>query len=105
MADIQESIALCCKQLRLSSNLAERALTQEGGTHQEYLINLLSNEVRYRQERRIMKLLNTSGFPKLYTKEQFRTDEIDFPEGISLESLINLDFFHSGKNVIMYGGR
>lgn len=104
MADIQESIASCCKQLRLSSNLAERALSQDGGTHQEYLVNLLSNEVRYRQERRIMKLLNTSGFPKLYTKEQFRTDEIDFPEGISLESLINLDFFHSGKNVIMYGG-
>lgn len=104
MADIQESIASCCKQLRLSSNLAERALSQDGGTHQEYLVNLLSNEVRYRQERRIMKLLNTSGFPKLYTKEQFRTDEIDFPEGISLENLINLDFFHSGKNVIMYGG-
>lgn len=104
MADIQESIVSCCKQLRLSSNLAERALSQDGGTHQEYLVNLLSNEVRYRQERRIMKLLNTSGFPKLYTKEQFRTDEIDFPEGISLENLINLDFFHSGKNVIMYGG-
>lgn len=51
-----------------------------------------------------MKLLNIAGFPKLYTKEQFRTDEIDFPEGISLDGLINLDFFKSGKNVIMYGG-
>jgi hypothetical protein len=63
MADIKESIALCCKQLRLSSNLAERALTQEGETNQEYLINLLSNEVKYREERRIMKLLNIAGFP------------------------------------------
>lgn len=104
MADIKESIALCCKQLRLSSNLAERALTQEGETNQEYLINLLSNEVKYREERRIMKLLNIAGFPKIYTKEQFRTDEIDFPEGVSFDGLINLDFLHSGKNVIMYGG-
>ena len=104
MADIPGSIALCCKQLRLSSNLAERALTQKGETNQEYLINLLSNEVKYRQERRIMKMLNTAGFPKLYDKEQFRTDEIDFPEGTSLDALINLDFYHSGKNVIMYGG-
>ena len=104
MADIQESIALCCKQLRLSSNLAERALTQEGATNQEYLMNLLSNEVAYRQEHRIMKLLNTAGFPKLYTKEQFRTDEIDFPKGVSLDTLLELDFYHSGKNIIMYGG-
>ncbi|MEG0370075.1 MAG: hypothetical protein RR593_08745 [Hungatella sp.] len=65
MADIQETIALYCRQLRLSSNLAERALTLEGVTNQEYLINLLSNEVTYRRERRIMKLLNTAGFPKL----------------------------------------
>lgn len=104
VADIQEYIALYCKQLRLSSNLAERALTQEGGTNQEYLMNLLSNEVKYREERRIMKLLNIAGFPKLYTKEQFRTDEIDFPDGTSLDSLIRLDFLHSGRNVIMYGG-
>lgn len=37
MADIQEYIASCCKQLRLSSNLAERALSQDGGTHQNTL--------------------------------------------------------------------
>lgn len=104
MADIKTSIAECCKQLRLSTNLAERALTQEGATNQEYLINLLSNEITYRQERRIMTMLNTAGFPKLYTKEQFRTDEIDFPEGASLDALLNLDFYHAGKNVIMYGG-
>lgn len=103
MAELRESIALCCKQLKLSANLAERAMTQEGGTNQEYLYNLLYNEVIYRRERRITKLLNTAGFPKLYTREQFRTDEIDFPEGISLDSLLNLDFYHAGKNIIMYG--
>lgn len=103
MADIPESIAQCCKQLRLSSTLAERAMTQEGATNQEYLYRLLNNEVVYRQERRIMKLLNTAGFPRIYTREQFRTDEIDFPEGTSFDSLLELDFYHAGKNVIMYG--
>lgn len=104
MENIQESIALYCKQLRLSSNLAERALTEDGDTNQEYLTNLLRNEVAYRQESRIMKFLNTAGFPKLYTKDQFRTDEIDFPDSTSYESLLNLEFYHAHRNIIMYGG-
>ena len=103
MVEMTEAIARCCKQLRLSSNLAERAMSQEGATNQEYLYNLLSNEVAYRKERRITKLINTAGFPRIYTPDQFRTDEIDFPEGTSLETLLNLDFYRKGKNLIMYG--
>ena len=103
MPELKESIALCCRQLKLSSNLAERAMSQEGGTNQEYLYNLLSNEVIYRKERRITKLLNTAGFPKMYEREQFRTDEIDFPSGVSLASLLDLEFYRKGENVILYG--
>lgn len=103
MSELKESIALCCKQLKLSTNLAERAMSQEGGTNQEYLYNLLSNEIVYRKERRIAKLLNTAGFPKIYRREQFRTDEIGFPSGVSLDSLLDLEFYHRGKNIILYG--
>ena len=39
-----------------------------------------------------------------YRAEEFRTDEIDFPEDVSFQSVLNLDFYHAGKNVIMYGG-
>ena len=103
MSDIQETIAMYCKRLRLSSSLAERAMNQEGATNQEYLCNLLADEVRYRDETRITKLMNAAGFPKRYSPEQYRTDEIDFPEGVSFESLLDLDFLKAGNNVIMYG--
>ena len=103
MAELKESIESCCRQLKLSSNLAERAMTQEGGTNQEYLYNLLSNEVAYRRERRITKLLNTAGFPRIYERGQFRTDEVDFPSGVSLDSLLNLEFYRKGENLILYG--
>ena len=56
MPEVKESIALYCKQLRLSANLAEQAMTQEGETNQDYLCNLLANEVSYRRERRITKI-------------------------------------------------
>ncbi len=103
MADLKESIALCCKQLKISANFAERAMSQNGGSHQEYLYNLLSNEVAYRNERRKTKLLNTAGFPKLYEREQFKTDEIDFPSDVSLDSLLKLEFYRKGENLIFYG--
>ena len=54
-------------------------------------------------ERRIAKLINSAGFPRIYTPDQFRTEEIDFPEGTSFESLLQLDFYRKGKNLIMYG--
>lgn len=104
MDDIQKEIAACCKKLRLSATLAERAMAQEGATNQEYLYNLLKAEVESRRRTRLAKYLNTAGFPRRYTKEQYRTDEIDFPEGVSFESLLQLDFYHAGKNIIMYGG-
>lgn len=104
MADIEKSIVECCKQLRLSSNFAGQAMTQKGDSQQEYLLNLLTNEIEYRLTKRKSTYLNTAGFPRRYAVNEFRTDEIDFPEGVNLESLLNLDFYHAGKNVIMYGG-
>lgn len=104
MADIEKSIAECCKQLKLSTNFAGQAFEQKGDTPQEYLLNLLTNEIEYRTSKRKSKFLNTAGFPRRYRSEEFRTDEIDFPEDVSFQSLLDLDFYHAGKNVIMYGG-
>lgn len=104
MADLGKAIAECCKQLKLSTNFAGQAFEQKGDTPQEYLLNLLTNEIEYRIEKRKSKYLNTAGFPRRYRVDEFKTDEIDFPDGTSFQSLLNLDFYHSGKNVIMYGG-
>jgi DNA replication protein DnaC len=104
MDDLQVKLAACCKKLRLSSSLAGRAMTQEGATNQEYLLNLLTEEIANRNSARITRNLNAAGFPRRYKPEQYITSEIDFPEGVSFESLLDLDFYHGGKNVIMYGG-
>lgn len=63
MDDYKDSIAACCKQLRLSVNLVENAMIQTGESHQEYLYHLLKEEIRYRRETRVAKLINTAGFP------------------------------------------
>lgn len=104
MDDMKEALAECCKKLRLSASLASRAMTLQGGSNQEYLLNLLTSEIANREAARITRNMNMAGFPCRYRVEQYRTDEIDFPDGVSFDSLLALDFYKSGKNVIMYGG-
>lgn len=71
---------------------------------QEYLYSLLKSELDDRKKKRISRYINTVGFPRRYMKNEFRTEEIDFPSGVTLESLLDLDFMKEGKNVLMYGG-
>ena len=52
MSDIEKCIAECCKQLKLSANFAGQAFKQKGDTPQEYLLNLLTNEIEYRTAKR-----------------------------------------------------
>ena len=104
MDDMKEALAECCKKLRLSASLASRAMTQQGENNQDFLLNLLTSEIANREAARIARNMNMAGFPCRYRVEQYRTDEIDFPDGVSFESLLALDFYKGGKNVIMYGG-
>lgn len=104
MDELEKSIADCCKKLKLSTNFAGQAFEQEGSSPQEYLLNLLTSEIEYRTEKRKSKYLNTAGFPRRYCVDEFKTDEIDFPDNTSFQGLLDLDFYHSGKNIIMYGG-
>ena len=103
MADYGNEIASCCKELRLSSNLAQMALHQNGATNQEYLYRLLSAEMEYRREVRISKMLNTAGFPQRYNFNQFHAGEVQFPSSATLESLKEMVFYEEGKNIVMYG--
>jgi len=104
MDDMKEALSACCKKLRLSASMAGRAMTLTGENNQEFLLNLLQSEIANREAARIARNMNMAGFPCRYRAEQYRADEIDFPDGVSLESLLNLDFYNSGKNVILYGG-
>lgn len=101
---LDNEIAECCKQLRLSRNLAEMAQTALGETHQEYLLNLFHSEQHYRSVARTDKLVHTAGFYNIKTFAGYRFDEITLPSDLTEESLKSLNFIHEKKNLIMYGG-
>lgn len=103
MADIHDELIGLCKKLHFSAHLADTAMISEGETNQEFLKNLFEREIKYRHDEKIASYLNGADFPKRYSPEQYITDEIIFPETTSFDSLLDLDFYKAGKNVIMYG--
>ena len=101
---LDKEIAECCRKLRLSRNLAELAQTTDGSNHQEYLHQLLSEELRYRNITRTEKLVSSAGFYAINTFEGYRFDEITLPSDLTPEHLKSLAFIHEKKNLILYGG-
>ena len=101
---LDQEIADCCQRLRLSRNFVETAQSMEGSSHQEYLYNLLSSELQYRQKVRTEKLVSSAGFYSIKTFEGYRFDEITLPAELTIESLKSLNFIKEKKNIILYGG-
>ena len=102
--DYYPEISRCCKRLKLSSNLAEKAVIESGSNNQEYLLNLFQNELNHRDQLRIGKFMNTAGFPCRYNFEEFHPEEVQFPNDLSLADLRALTFYRDKKNILMYGG-
>ncbi|MCL1981632.1 MAG: IS21-like element helper ATPase IstB [Clostridiales bacterium] len=93
-----------CKRMRLSRNLAERALEIEACGNIEFLLKLFSEELAYRDARRNEGLVKAAGFYSVKTLKGFITDDIQFPAGAGLEELKTLDFIKDKWNICMYGG-
>ena len=100
---LENEIIDSCKRLKLSRNLADMAQTTEGESHQEYLYELLSGELKNREQGRIAKLINGAGFYSIKTFDGFRFDEITLPSDLTPDNLKSLNFIREKKNVIMYG--
>ena len=92
-----------CKALRLSTSLADNALTIEGKTNQEYLIKLLKAELDYRDEKRRNLCLKQAGFDVTKTFGNYQFNEIEIPKTLSIESIKSLDFINKTENLILYG--
>jgi DNA replication protein DnaC len=93
-----------CKKMRLSRNLAERAMEIDDGGNTGFLVKLLTEELFYRESRRNEGLVKAAGFYNIQTLERYVTDDIQFPAGAGLEELKTLEFVDDGWNVCMYGG-
>ena len=101
----EKGIRECCKRLRISSNLADRAVAQGDEAHLEFLYRLLNEELLSRQRLRVEKFVNAAGFPRRYGFDQFEATQVQFPPSCNYESLRQLRFYYDDEknNIVMYG--
>ena len=100
---LTSQIADCCKELRLSRNIAAMSYKVQAESNQEYLLKLLKYEVEHREIARKDKLIKNAGFYTLKAFETFQFDEVTLPATLTADSLKNLEFIDSKTNLVMYG--
>ncbi len=100
---LTEQIAVCCKGLRLSRNLAEMSARIKSEDNQQYLLELLQQETQYRERTRTAKLIRSAGFYAQKEFNDFRFDEVTLPSDISPDYLRNCGFLETKTNIVMYG--
>ena len=100
---MSQSIASCCKALRLSRNIVEMSEQLQAESHQEYLLQLLQSELEHRESVRKDKLLKRAGFYGMKDFNDFRFDEVTLPTAVTPEYLRNGEFMKTKTNLVMYG--
>lgn len=82
--------------------LARRA-ESEHMSYEEYLFNLLENEVMKREENQIKRLINQAKFPIKKTLDSFDFEQIPGLSQTKVLSLSRGQFIKAGENVILAG--
>lgn len=100
---MREKLLECCKQLRLSSVLADNAMTATGATHQDYLLQILNAEIINRSTKRRNLHLKKAGFDNIKTFNGYDFEDITFPSGITIDLLKQVEFMSRQENLILYG--
>ena len=100
---LTSQIAECCKELRLSRNIADMSCIVQEENNQQYLLKLLKSELEHREITRTNRLIKNAGFYTIKAFESFRFDEVTLPSAITSESLKKLEFIDRKENLVLYG--
>ncbi len=100
---MKEEIQKYQKQLRLSHTLMEIYPTIEAESHEAFLLKLLRELDRDREEKRRIRNLNNAGFLVIKSLQEYDFSQIRFPDKLGQEGLASLDFLDKKENIILYG--
>ena len=92
-----------CRQLFLSTRIAERC-AQEGTPKQmEFVLGLLEEELSLREENRKARLFKRAGFPSYKAFEGYEYNCVRFPPAFDRQSLEQISFVQEKRNLVLYG--
>jgi|AntAceMinimDraft_15_1070371.scaffolds.fasta_scaffold18234_1 DNA replication protein DnaC len=98
-----EEIALCCKELRLSSNIVENIKKIEEADKELFLLRLFQLEIKHRRHNRRLRNIKNAGFYTLKGFSNYAFDDIKLPDALTVDAIIAGEFIQNKQNLIMYG--
>lgn len=100
---MKDQIYEYCRDLRLSSTFAENAMSAEGETNQQYLLEVLKLEIAYRADKRKKLHIKQAGFDTIKTFEGYGFEDIEIPPALTIDLLKQAEFLNRTENLILYG--
>lgn len=100
---MRDKIYEYCKEIRLSATFADNAVKIKGKSHQEYLLKILKLESEYRANKRKNLYIKQAGFDNIKTFENYRFEEIEIPQALTVDLIKQADFLNRTENLILYG--
>lgn len=99
---MHEQIQSYAKRLKLSW-IREHFHEVKASSYEEFLLKLFEEELQQRDERRVNLMLKQATLPKVMGKP-FDWSEVQIPNGLTKDELLNGEFIDRKENTIFYGG-
>lgn len=101
---MRNKLSECCKKLRLGANFVENAMTESATVeNQEYLLNILEEEILHRTEKRRNLNMKRATFDTIKTFKDYDFSGIQIPKTLSVDLIKQADFINRKENLILYG--
>ena len=101
---MRQEIATYSRQLMLSSAIAERCATDATPLQEQFLHQVLSEEVSRRERNKRARLLKRAGFPVLKSFSEYEFSGIRLPPDLTKDELLSCRFIAEKQNLVLYGG-
>jgi len=99
----RDEIAGYCRQLMLSRQIVWLCEQEATPKQEEFLCQVLAEEISGRERTRKARLLNRASFPVLKSFEGYEYGSVRFPPTFSKDDLLRGDFIQEKKNLVLFG--
>lgn len=109
MTAVSAKGALCAeihalsRRLKLSPQFTQTCMEKGSQKQLAFIRDLFTDEVCQRDQNKTNRLLKRAGFPALKTFDEYETDRVSFPEGLTLEDICEGTFIDERLNLIFFG--
>ncbi len=100
---VRQAISQFCKQLLISQNPVRLCDVEATPRQEEFLHQVLREELEHRERLRKQRLFQRAAFPVRKTLDGYEFNAVKLPTAMDMDKLTSCQFVHEKKNLVLYG--